>query len=130
MKFIVTTESAKTCTAKKNKNASTSQRLFDLVYDTSQVMSYSEVLLCMDMWEAASKEREKGSGVEVADATMACGWRKCVPADLCENLQKMSHVAVYSGVQKFIIDQVGVRMSHDVKHVEALPIQAGSNIRY
>ena len=55
----------------------------------------------MDMWEVALKGHDKDTG-------------------------KMSHGVLYSTVQKFIVLQVGVRMSHGDKHVEALPIQADS----
>ena len=80
--------------AYKGKNASRSQRLTERVHDIKRVTSYSEVLLRM------------------ADITMANCLRRLVPTDLYADLQKMSHIVLYSDVKRYIIDQVGLRICH------------------
>ena len=99
--------------AYKGKNASRSQRLTERVHDIKRVTSFSEVLPRMEKWEAALKEHVKDTGLEVADITMANCLRRLVPTDLYADLQKMSHIVLYSDVKRYIIDQVGLRICHD-----------------
>ena len=99
--------------AYKGKNASRSQRLTERVHDIKRVTSYSEVLPRMEKWEAALKEHVKDTGREVADITMANCLRRLVPTDLYADLQKMSHIVLYSDVKRYIIDQVGLRICHN-----------------
>ena len=99
--------------AYKGKNASRSQRLTERVHDIKSVTSYSEVLPRMEKWEAALKEHVKDTGREVADITMANCLRRLVPTDLYADLQKMSHIVLYSDIKRYIIDQVGLRICHD-----------------
>ena len=99
--------------AYKGKNASRSQRLTERVHDIKRVTSYSEVLPRMEKWEAALKEHVKDTGREVADITMANCLRRLVPTDLYADLQKMSHIVLYSDIKRYIIDQVGLRICHD-----------------
>ena len=105
--------------AYKGKNESRSQRPTERVHDIKCVLSYSEVLARMEMWESAVKEHVKHTGCEVADITMANCLRRLVPADLSADLR---HIVRYSDVKKrYIIDQVGLRLCYDQKRAKGDP---------
>ena len=51
--------------------------------------------------------------------TKLCSLCSRISVDLWENLEKISYMFLFSDVKKFIVAQVGLRASQDVKHFEA-----------
>ena len=67
----------------------------------------------MEKWEAAVQVHVKDTGRELSDTTMANCLRILVPTDLYADLQQMSHIVSYSGVKRYIVDQVSLHICRD-----------------
>ena len=92
-----------------SKNACRSQRLTGRVHDIKCVSSCSVVLARMEIWSTALKEHVKDIGCEVADITTGF------------HLIFLQSIVRYSNVNKYTIDQVGLRLCYDQKRPKRDP---------